>query len=324
MPKNAYKFLDWTGRVLYPSKFILLLSSCIKSSVKLRGPVPETVTHAHGHDNTSTILYRGGCMLWIICSFLFFSTFLLSHHLSKGSSLSHQSINSSKTLLAHFCAFFTKSNLAFLIFVAAQRFTSCRVASVILCQSLLRKVDCQSITPAFWKLLVILQTRLLGFIFTAFMICLSYYLINCCCFLRRSLLLFSQAIRSLLVAGVAGGFQTLDFSMPFVFARALTDFLFSFSIQIACFSLKVSSLVFILVYVCHPRMQDSEYRSNGYNWYDIFPAFNIWRIQQDTADHLQRPVRQLFQYLCSHQMGVETLKVLNFLAGKTSMSWITQ
>ncbi len=51
------------------------------------------------------MLYRWGCMLWIICSFLFFSTFLLSHHLDKGSSLSHQSINSSKTLLAHFCAF---------------------------------------------------------------------------------------------------------------------------------------------------------------------------------------------------------------------------
>ncbi len=167
----AFSWILVGKMVLYPSKFILLLSSYIKSSVKLRGPVPETVTHAHA--NTSTRLYRGGCMLEIICSSLFFSTFLLSHHLSKGSSLSHQSINSSKTLLAHFCAFFTKSNLAFLIFVAAQRFTSCRVASVILCQSLLMRVDCQSIAPAFWKLLVILQTCLLGFLFTAFMICLS-------------------------------------------------------------------------------------------------------------------------------------------------------
>ncbi len=49
--------------------------------------------------------------------------------------------------------------------------------------------------------------------------------------------------------GVASGFQTLDFSMPFVFAIALIDFLFSFSIQIACISLKVSSLIFILVCV---------------------------------------------------------------------------
>ncbi len=43
-------------------------------------------------------------------------------------------------------------------------------------------------------------------------------------------------------------------------------------------SLKVSSLVFILFCVCHNRMQDSEYRSNGFNWYDTFPAFNTWRM----------------------------------------------
>ncbi len=83
----------------------------------------------------------------------------------------------------------------------------------------------------------------------------SYYydlsVISYCCFL-------------VVVVGVAGGLQTLDLSMPFVFARALIDFLFSFSIQIACFSLKVSSLIFILVCVYHYRMQDSEYRSNGY------------------------------------------------------------
>ncbi len=51
------------------------------------------------------MLYRWGCMLGIICSSLFFSTFLLSHHLDEGSSLSHRFINSSKTLLAHLCAF---------------------------------------------------------------------------------------------------------------------------------------------------------------------------------------------------------------------------
>ncbi len=70
----------------------------------------------------------------------------------------------------------------------------------------------------------------------------SFYdlpVINYCC--------FSQLIRSLLAADVSGGPQTLDFSMPFVFAVALIDFFFS--IQIACFSLRVSSLVFILVCV---------------------------------------------------------------------------
>ncbi len=40
-------------------------------------------------------------------------------------------------------------------------------------------------------------------------------------------------------------------------------------------------------------------------------------MQQDTADHLESPVRQLFQYLCSHHIGGMKLKVLNFLAGKT-------
>ncbi len=108
------------------------------------------------------MLYRGGCMLGIFCS----------HHLDKGSSLSHRSINSFKTLLAHLCAFLQTLILPF-YFWYCQRFASCCEASVTLCQSLLRTVDCQSITPAFWKLLVILKTRLLGFICTAFMICLS-------------------------------------------------------------------------------------------------------------------------------------------------------
>ncbi len=152
---------------------------------------------------------------------------------------------------------------------------SCCVASVIRCQSLPRTVDCQSTTPAFWKLLVILQTRLLGFIFTSFMICRSY-----------TTVVFSDD------QVVVSGFQILIFSMPFVFARALIDFLFSFSILIACFSLKVSSLVFILVCVCHHRLQDSEYRSNGYNRYDTFPAFNSWRINETGHSRSLRKTRE--------------------------------
>ncbi len=139
---------------------------------------------------------------------------------------------------------------------------------------------------------MILQTRLLGFIFY------SFYDLSC-----HQLLFFSQAIRSLLVVDVAGGFQTLDFSMPFVFARALIDFLISFSIQIACFSLKVSSLIFILVCVCHHRLQDSEYRSNGYNWYDTFPAFNIFT--SNATGHswsLRKTCEATVPILCSHQI----------------------
>ncbi len=48
-PKNLVVF-SWilVGKmVLYPSKFILLLSSYIKSSVKVRGPVPDAAMHAH-------------------------------------------------------------------------------------------------------------------------------------------------------------------------------------------------------------------------------------------------------------------------------------
>ncbi len=33
----------------------------------------------------------------------------------------------------------------------------------------------------------------------------------------------------------------------------------------------------------------------------------------------RKTCEKLFQYLCSHQIGDETLKVLNFLAGKTSV-----
>ncbi len=74
----------------------------------------------------------------------------------------------------------------------------------------------------------------------------------------HQLLLFSQSIRSLLVAGVTGGFQTLDFSMPFVFAITLIDFVFSFSFQIAYFSLKVSSLIFGLSVIIECKNQNTE------------------------------------------------------------------
>ncbi len=48
-PMNLVAF-SWilVGKMFfYLSKFILLLSSYIKSSVKMRGPVPETAMHAH-------------------------------------------------------------------------------------------------------------------------------------------------------------------------------------------------------------------------------------------------------------------------------------
>ncbi len=43
----AFSWILVGNMVLYPSKLILLLSSYIKLSVKLRGSVPETAMHAH-------------------------------------------------------------------------------------------------------------------------------------------------------------------------------------------------------------------------------------------------------------------------------------
>ncbi len=56
------------------------------------------------HDNTSTMLYRWSCILWIICSSLFFSTLLLSLRY-RFIFVSSVHKHSSKTLLAHLCAF---------------------------------------------------------------------------------------------------------------------------------------------------------------------------------------------------------------------------
>jgi len=151
--------------ILYPSKFILLLPSYIKSSLKWRGPVPETAMRAHAMTPpppsfTDELVCLGSFAVpFFLYTFAFQS---LRWRLIFVSSV-HQL--SSKTLLAHICE---ESCLS--IFGADQRFASGCVASVILCQIFLQPVDCQSITPAFWRLLVISQTFILGFIFTAFMI----------------------------------------------------------------------------------------------------------------------------------------------------------
>ncbi len=130
-----------------------------------------------------------------------FSTFLLSHHLGQR--------------FIFFSSAHKYSNLVFLCLVLV-RGLHLLCTSVILCRRLLRTLDRQSITAAFWKLLVILHTRHLGFILIAFLIRQS-----------STTVVFSA---DQVVAGVAGCFQTLDFSMPFVLAIALIDFLFSFSI----------------------------------------------------------------------------------------------
>ncbi len=125
--------------------------------------------------------------------------------------------------------------------------------------------------------------------------------INYCCFLSRSGSCWLLVVSKLLISPCP----------LFLLELQLTSF--SFSIQIACFSLKVSFLIFILVCVCHHRMQDSECRSKGYNWYDTFPDFNIWRMNATGHSWSLR------------KTCVATVPILmltsdkNFLDGKTSV-----
>ncbi len=110
--------------VLYPSKFILLQSSYIKSPVKLR----IFVSSVHKH--------------------------------------------SSKTLLVHLCAFLQTLILLFYFWC----WSEVCILLCSICNSVSKSPEDSRFSehhPAFWKLLVILQTRLLGSLFTAFMICLS-------------------------------------------------------------------------------------------------------------------------------------------------------
>ncbi len=180
----AFSWILVGKMVLYPSKIILLLSSCIKSSVKMRGPVPAAAMHVHAMTPPSPC-FTGEAVSLGSFAIPFFATFFISHHLDKDSYLSHLSINTVPKLFWVTFVLFCNSNLVFLILVL-DRCLHLAVASVILCQNLLSAVDFQSITPAFWKLFVILRTRLLWF--------------DC------HQLLFSQPIRYLLFAGVAGWF----------------------------------------------------------------------------------------------------------------------
>ncbi len=62
-------------------------------------------------------------------------------------------------------------------------------------------------------------------------------------------------------------------------------------------------------------MQDSEYRSNGYNWYDTFPAFNIWRI--NATEH-SWSLRKTYEATVPVLMLTSDrgMKVVDFLVGK--------
>ncbi len=178
--------------------------------------------------------------------------FLFSYHLYKGSSLSHRSINTVPKLF--WLTFFANSNLAFLYLVLVRGLH----LAVYICNSESKSPEDSRSSEYHPSFLEVVS----DFTDTSFRVHFhSFYglsVINYCCFHSRSgscWLLVSLVVSKLLIS-----------PCPLFFAIALIDLLFSFSIQIASFSLKVSSLGFILVCVCHHQMQDSECRSNGYNW----------------------------------------------------------
>ncbi len=105
----AFSWILVGNMVLYPSKFILRLSSYIKSSVKLRGPVPEAAMHVHVMTTPPCFTDEAVCLGSFAVPF-FSPHFLLSHHLGKGSSLSHRSINTVPKLFWLTFVLFANSN----------------------------------------------------------------------------------------------------------------------------------------------------------------------------------------------------------------------
>ncbi len=136
----------------------------------MRGPVPEATMHAHSMKTPPPCFTDEALCFWIFCSYLFSHIFAFPSP-KVNLCLIGPYIQFQNSSVSPLC-FFANSNLAFLFLC----WSEVCVLLCSICNSVsksLRTVDWQSITPAFWKLLVILQTRLLGFIFTAFMICLS-------------------------------------------------------------------------------------------------------------------------------------------------------
>ncbi len=115
----------------------------------------------HAHETTSTMLNRWGC----ICSFLF-STLLLSHHLDKVSSLSHRS---SKTLLAHLCAFLQTLILPFYCWC----WSEVCILLCSICNYVWKSPEDSKLSEHHRSFLEVVGDFTVGFIFTAFMICLS-------------------------------------------------------------------------------------------------------------------------------------------------------
>ncbi len=112
-----------------------------------------------------------------LCVWDHLQSFLLSHHLDKVSSLSHQSINSSKTLLAHLCAFL-QTLVLLSIFGAGQRCSICNSVSKSPEDSRLSEHH-----PSFLEVVADFTDMSFRVRFHSFY---DLSVINYCCFLRRS------------------------------------------------------------------------------------------------------------------------------------------
>ncbi len=146
------------------------------------------------------MLYRWGCMLGIICSSLFFSTFLLSRHLDKGFIfVSSVHKHSSKTLLAHLCAFLQTLILPFYFWCWSEVcILRCR-----LCNSVSKSPEDSRLSEHHPSFLEVVG----DFTDTSFRVHFhSFYdlsVINYCCFLSRSgrcWLLVSLVVSKLLIS----------------------------------------------------------------------------------------------------------------------------
>ncbi len=101
----AFSWILVGRMVLYRSKFIFLLSSYIKSSVKLRGPVPETAMYAHPMIPPPPCFTDEAVCLGSFLVPFFLQIFAFPSLRSRFFFVSSVHKHSSKTLLARLCAF---------------------------------------------------------------------------------------------------------------------------------------------------------------------------------------------------------------------------
>ncbi len=101
--------------------------------------------------------------------------------------------------------------------------------------------------------------------------------------------------------------------MPFVFAIALIDFLFSFSIQITFLSKSApSSSSWFVCVIIECKIQNTEVMDITDTTHSLL-LIPEELMQQDTADYLERPVRQLFQYFTSDRgMNFKSVELLSW------------